>query len=113
MGWVLIGAGLLGIVIAWLGRIGKLPRNHFAGIRLPSTMRSDRAWAAAQRAGAAMEIVAGLIVVVLGVRVLMGGNEAIEGKVWWYLIPVFVALIVAAVQAGRAAKAANRDGHAS
>lgn len=45
MGWLVIVAGFVVMLIGWLGKIGKLPRNHFAGIRLPSTMRSDRAWA--------------------------------------------------------------------
>lgn len=32
---------------------GRLARNHWAGIRLPSTMRSDAAWTAGHRAAVA------------------------------------------------------------
>jgi uncharacterized membrane protein len=44
------------IISTTLGAIGvlgvrrRLPRNGFVGIRLPSTMRSDRAWRAAHHA---------------------------------------------------------------
>lgn len=39
-GIVLMVAGLIVAGVGLIGRAGKLPRNHFVGIRLPSTMRS-------------------------------------------------------------------------
>jgi uncharacterized membrane protein len=100
-----IAGGLVVMLIAWLGKIGKLPRNHFAGIRLPSTMRSDRAWAAAHRAGWTMTFVSSLFLIALGVRILMIGAEDAEGEVWWFVGPMLATLLVAAVQARNAAKA--------
>lgn len=46
---------LPGLIVAGLGRMsatGRLPRNVFAGIRIPSTMRSDEAWRAGHHAAA-------------------------------------------------------------
>ncbi len=37
-------------VVARLAAADRLPRNGFAGIRIPSTMRSDSAWRAGHRA---------------------------------------------------------------
>src|SRR3954466_9343895 len=48
---LLIG-GVLIVAIAALGAAGRLPKNYFAGIRIPSTMRSDAAWTAGHRAAA-------------------------------------------------------------
>jgi hypothetical protein len=38
---------------------GRLPRNVFAGIRIPSTMRTDEAWRAGHEAAASAMTVAG------------------------------------------------------
>lgn len=48
---VMAVAGVVVVVVAVTARSGRLRRNHVAGIRLPSTMRSDEAWLAAHRAG--------------------------------------------------------------
>lgn len=50
---LLIIGGALILAIAALGAYGRLPRNSLAGIRIPSTMRSDAAWAAGHRAATA------------------------------------------------------------
>ena len=52
-----------GVVFVALGRVaavGKLPRNLFAGIRIPSTLRSDEAWRAGHLAAASALTIAGL-----------------------------------------------------
>ena len=105
IGLIVIFAGLLVLGVAWAGKIGKLPRNHFAGIRLPSTMRSDRAWAAAHRAGGDMSMLASLFMVAMGIRIMMVGEAEAEGEVWWFIGPMLVILIIGAVQGHRAAKA--------
>ncbi len=56
---VLAGAGCL---MLWLARAtagGRLGRNPIAGIRLPATMASDRAWIAAHRAAERPTVAAG------------------------------------------------------
>ncbi|MEA2453485.1 MAG: hypothetical protein QOG04_2195 [Actinomycetota bacterium] len=105
MGWIIVGAGLLVVVIAWAGMIGKLPRNYFVGIRLPSTLRSDRAWEAGHRAGAPLMMAGGVLLAACGVRILFIGAEAIEGEVWAFVGPMLALFLVATVQAHRAAKA--------
>ena len=57
-----IGLGLSGGIVVVLGRMaatGRLPRNVFAGIRIPSTLRSDEAWDVGHRAAASAMTVAG------------------------------------------------------
>jgi hypothetical protein len=63
---VLAAAGALVALIGRRGRQGRLPRQHWAGIRTPSTMRSDDAWLAAHRAGGPPMEVAGWFAVALG-----------------------------------------------
>ena len=47
---VMAGAGVLILWMASAAADGRLGRNQIAGIRLPSTLVSDRAWLAAHRA---------------------------------------------------------------
>lgn len=37
------------LAVAVMGLVGKLPRNHWAGIRLPYTMANDERWEATHR----------------------------------------------------------------
>ena len=105
LGALVIVAGLAVLGIAWAGKIGKLPRNHFAGIRLPSTMRSDRAWAAAHRAGWAMTSISSLFLVALGIRIIAVGADRAEDGIWWFIGPMSLTLLIGAIQGHRAAKA--------
>jgi hypothetical protein len=57
-----ISLAFSGGIVVVLGRMaatGRLPRNMFAGIRLPSTLRSDEAWDAGHRAAASAMTIAG------------------------------------------------------
>lgn len=59
----MIRSGLSGVIILVLGRLsaaGRLPRNPLAGIRIPSTLRSDEAWRAGHRAAASALTAAGV-----------------------------------------------------
>ena len=58
--------GMLFVVLGWLGLTGKLPRNGFAGIRTPYTMKSDQRWYATHRYGAPMLIFGGVAVFMTG-----------------------------------------------
>ena len=73
-----VGLGLLwlvaGVVIGgagWAGLTGRLPRQHWAGIRLPSTMSSDQTWRAAHRAGGPWLVAGGLVSLIGGAGLLL------------------------------------------
>ena len=51
-----------GAIVVALGRLaaaGRLPRNLFAGIRIPSTLRDDESWRAGHLAAASALTIAG------------------------------------------------------
>jgi uncharacterized membrane protein len=55
--------GLSGIIAVAVGRAaaaGRLPRNPFVGIRIPSTLRSDEAWRSGHRAAASSLTASGI-----------------------------------------------------
>lgn len=65
------GVGLLTVGLLGWGR--RLPRNRFAGIRTPATLRSDAAFTAANRVAAPPVLAAGAICVAAGA--LVWGTE--------------------------------------
>ena len=65
-GVVLAAAGVALVAVGRLGRQGRLPRQHWSGIRTPSTMASDDAWMAAHRAGGPLIEVSGWSAAALG-----------------------------------------------
>jgi uncharacterized membrane protein len=67
--WLMSGAVIALVGVA--GVRGRLPRQHWAGIRLPSTMRSDEAWAAAHRAGGPWLVAGGVVPAVCGLGLLV------------------------------------------
>lgn len=78
-GVVLALGGLAVWVVARLGRAGRLGRNTVAGIRLPSTMRSDEAWHAAHVAGYGPTAAGGIVAVAAGLLaalVAIGDDES-------------------------------------
>lgn len=90
-GLLMVVVGIAVVVVAELGRIGRLRRNAFTGIRTPATMRSDETWLAAHRAGfgptaagGAVSVVSGIVAIVLAVA---------EADAW----PAFVVVLVGAV----------------
>jgi hypothetical protein len=69
-----IKLGVAGVIVVGLGRLaamGRLPRNILAGIRIPSTMRSDEAWRAGHQAAASALAVSGLGPIVVAIIVGM------------------------------------------
>ncbi|MEU3274418.1 SdpI family protein [Saccharomonospora sp. NPDC006951] len=63
-----------GIVLVWMARAaatGRLKRNSFAGIRIPSTMASDEAWLAAHIRAERPTMFAGFVSVASGLFALV------------------------------------------
>ncbi|MBB6347460.1 hypothetical protein FHU36_004005 [Nonomuraea muscovyensis] len=83
---LLVFAGLAAGIVGCLGLAGRLPRNNIAGVRTPTTMRSDTAFRANKAAG---------------VPPLTGGGVALTGAVAAWLLPtdegVLTVVIVAAI----------------
>ncbi|MGA3354285.1 MAG: SdpI family protein [Acidimicrobiales bacterium] len=103
-----------GVVVIGLGQMaatGRLPRNLFAGIRIPSTMRSDEAWRAGHQAAASALTVAGVGPVVSAIIVVATRPGS---KVQTVLSRISTGWLVgwigyATVEANRAARAINAD----
>jgi hypothetical protein len=107
-----IRSGLGGVIVLVLGRLsaaGTLPRNPLAGIRIPSTLRSDEAWKAGHRAAASALTAAGVgpVVAAAAVAARRPSPDAEKlllraGSVW-----LVCWLGIATWQASRAARATN------
>lgn len=111
----LIGGGSMlvaGLVIMWIGNRmaeGRFTRNRWAGIRTPSTMKSDEAWLAAHEAGAPLMSSAGTLGAAGGlVGVIAGVLGASEGVVVGLILVgallMTVLLIAATVKGARTAR---------
>lgn len=98
-------AGALLLATAWLGARGRLRRNKVLGIRVPSTLRSDAAWAAAHRAAAAPFAAAG-VVALLGAVAAAGASDETTPPIAIVTVTlVTAATVVAGVRGHRAARA--------
>lgn len=61
---LLVFLGAMAVVfLGWLGLIGRLPPNHFAGIRTPFTRESDQHWYATHREAGSILVLGGVAVV--------------------------------------------------
>ncbi|NMM90771.1 hypothetical protein B2J88_41690 [Rhodococcus sp. SRB_17] len=79
--------------VAVAGLIGKLPRNRWAGVRTPDTLRSEESFALANKvAGPTMAAAAGLLVI--------GGIAALTMNVAMGLGIALVAVVAALFTAG-------------
>jgi uncharacterized membrane protein len=98
------------ITIDWAAANGRLRRNQFVGIRTPSTMRSDLAWAAGHRAALRLtpvHLLTGVAVLTALVftRTVAGLNVVgVSGAVVFVVVVMLTAIV-----AGRAAKASQQD----
>jgi uncharacterized membrane protein len=66
LGVVLVIAGVALLTVGLLGWRQRLPRNRFAGIRTPATLRSDAAFIVANRVAAPPVLAAGALCTVSG-----------------------------------------------
>jgi hypothetical protein len=71
-GLVLLVAGSLIVGMAVASAAGVLPRNGFVGIRTTATMATESAWERGNRAGAALNLLAGVGLSVVGAWLLRG-----------------------------------------
>lgn len=102
---VVIVAGLLVGAAGILGRLGRLPRNRLVGVRTASTMRSDEAFVAGNRAAGPATALGGLAAVAGGVLALFLPNPDA------FLLAGVLAMVALAVYGGvRGVRAANRTG---
>lgn len=106
--------GLAGVIVVGLGRLaasGRLPRNLIAGIRLPSTMRSDEAWRAGHLAAASALTAAGFgpvaVAVIVAAKSPSGNTEAVLSRIGTGWLMAWVGF--ATFQASRAARATDMD----
>lgn len=83
--WV---SGAIGMLFASLGLgMRDLPRNHFAGIRLPWTMTSDEAWAAAHRRSSRIMAIGGLAGSLISIAFSgMAGIAVCVASVLWTIV---------------------------
>ncbi len=107
-----IRLALGGIIVIAVGRLsaaGLLPRNMLAGIRIPSTLRSDEAWRAGHEAAATALTVAGLgpiaAATIVGVKAPDEDTKKLISRISAAWLLCFVGL--ATVQARNAARAAS------
>ncbi|GBD23026.1 hypothetical protein HRbin29_00677 [bacterium HR29] len=120
---VLAAVGMGGsamVAVGAAGARGRLPRNRWAGIRLPSTMASDAAWEAAHRAAGPMMAASGGLadgVALLAALLLWVGVLSAEGALWaglgaalLILAPTPVATAIAVRRASRAVSRGASNG---
>ena len=92
-----ISAGV--IALAWLGFVGKLPRNHIAGIRTPFTLSSEERWYAVHRAGGPVMLLGAVAAFAAGLAFLpfaLAGKVA-DGLAAAIIMVMAVMILVAAV----------------
>jgi uncharacterized membrane protein len=100
-----------GLLVAVLSRRlagGSIGRNQRMGLRLPSTLRSEAAWHAGQRAFAPYGVAAGTGCAVLGAALLLRPGEGLAiviasaASIWLVVLPAIGAFVgdLAAKDAG-------------
>lgn len=109
MGAVWLALGALMAAIGWLGTNGRLRHNHWAGIRLPSTVASEEAWAAAHNEGSRWLAGGGGLVAVTGLLMMVfQPDDATTAAISIVLAFFMVVTVVGAAAVGsRAAKKAT------
>ena len=103
---LMVGTGWLLIWMARAAADGRLKRNQFAGIRIPSTMRSDAAWLAGHRAAENPTRLAGWLAIASGLPALLPVPvETMALSVGAGCLILLVLVLYAARLAGQAARA--------
>jgi hypothetical protein len=84
---------------------GRLTRNYIAGVRTPSTMRSDEAFRVAKKAAAPFSLVGGLLFAVTGVVAAIVPVSTATVVLTTGVVIAGVVLVVGGVRGVRAARA--------
>jgi uncharacterized membrane protein len=87
LGIVVVAAGFVLVWVAVAGWRGRLSRNWVAGVRTFSTMRSDAAFAVANKAAAPLGVAGGLVMALGGVLALVVPKHA-------FGIPLFSGVVI-------------------
>ena len=101
----MVGTGLLLIWMARAAADGRLKRNHVAGIRIPSTLKSAAAWLAGHRAAENPTRLAGGIAIASGVPALLPVTETTMAVA---VVGGCVVLLAVVLHAARLASSAAR-----
>jgi uncharacterized membrane protein len=105
-GVVLLLAGLLVVWLAIRSWQGRLSRNYIAGVRTPSTMRSDEAFRIANKVAAPFSLVGGVLLAVTGVAQIVTPARAAAGVVLTGVIIAAVVIVIGGLKGVRAARSA-------
>jgi uncharacterized membrane protein len=95
LGLILVIAGVALLTVGLLGWRQSLPRNRFAGIRTPATLRSDTAFVVANRVAAPPVLAAGALCTVGG-----GLTLGAAGPVLMMIVSVTGAGVIGLLLAG-------------
>lgn len=71
IGAVLVLGGAAVLATGWRGLQGTLPRNRFAGVRTPTTMRSDEAFELGNRVAAPPTLAGAVVAILVGASLPM------------------------------------------
>ena len=105
---VMVIAGIVVASIGRRGRAGTLRRNRLAGLRTPTTMRSDAAWEAGHRAGGGLLVLAGVLFAGAGLTLLARPSNIVGMTIVFGSVGLVVALaLVSTARANRAARAVD------
>ena len=105
---VLVLIGGMFVLIGVGSFTGRLRRNSLVGIRIPSTLATDTAWAAGHRAAAPLNTALGAFGLVLALALSVGWLPVEPEMVMLcYTLCLLVAVVPMVMIAGRAAKRAS------
>lgn len=94
---LLVLSGVPLVVVGWLGRRRRLPRNRFAGVRTPATMRDQETFAVGNQVGAPF-CLAAAVVALLGGSGALFAPSAVSG--WPLVVIGGIGVIALTVTAG-------------
>lgn len=97
VGVVMLAAGIALAVVGALGWRRRLPRNRFAGVRTPATLRDDETFAVGNQVSAPLTVTAGAGALIAGVAALLAPSPLAA----WVLVALGVAgMLVLALVGG-------------